>query len=133
VWDAATGKPVTSPLEHQAAVSSAAFSPDGARVVTASGDKTARVWDAATGKPLTEPLEHQGAVVSAAFSSDGTRVVTASEDQTARVWDFPLDAGTLEQWSAIAERSPFVLEGSVLVRRSSLRPTSKASAAKSGE
>ena len=31
---------------------SAQFSPDGARIVTASGDKTARVWDAATGKQL---------------------------------------------------------------------------------
>ena len=31
---------------------SAQFSPDGARIVTASDDKTARVWDAATGKSL---------------------------------------------------------------------------------
>ncbi len=30
----------------------AAFSPDGARVVTASRDGTARVWDAATGAEL---------------------------------------------------------------------------------
>ena len=30
-------------------VSCAAFSPDGARIVTASEDNTARVWDAATG------------------------------------------------------------------------------------
>jgi WD40 repeat protein len=86
VWDAATGKPLTSPLEHQAQVVSAAFSPDGTRVVTASLDKTARVWDAATGKPLTSLLAHQGVVQSAAFSPDGTRVVTASGDH-AQVWD----------------------------------------------
>jgi hypothetical protein len=40
-------------------VSSAAFSPDGSRVVTVSNDYTARVWDAVTGKSLTSPLEHQ--------------------------------------------------------------------------
>ena len=40
--------------------SSAAFSPDGKRIVTASSDNTARVWDAESGKPLGEPLKgHQ--------------------------------------------------------------------------
>ena len=66
---------------------SAAFSPDGTRVVTASDDKTARVWDAATGQPVTRPLAASGPRVSATFSPDGTRVVTASGDNTARVWD----------------------------------------------
>jgi len=117
VWDAATGEPLTSPLEHQDTVTSAAFSPDGTRVVTASSDKTARVWDAATGKPLTSPLEHQAGVRSAAFSHDGARVVTASDDKTARVWDVRLDTGTLEQWSAIAKRSPFVISGIARMRR----------------
>jgi WD40 repeat protein len=122
VWTAATGKPATRALEHQGEVRSAAFSFDGTRVVTASWDKTARVWDAATGKPLTSPLEHRGIVRSAAFSPDGMRVVTPSDDGTARIWDVRLDTGTLEQWSAVAERSPFVLnERGVLVRRSAPR------------
>ncbi|TMQ11442.1 MAG: hypothetical protein E6J90_34670, partial [Deltaproteobacteria bacterium] len=79
--------PLVPALAHQNSVMSAAFSPDGTRVATASRDETARVWDAATGKPVTSPLVHQGAVTSAAFSSDGTRVVTASEDKAARVFD----------------------------------------------
>jgi WD40 repeat protein len=69
-------------------VLSAAFSPDGKRIVTASGDKTARVWDVETGKQIDEPLKgHAGAVLSAAFSPDGKRIVTASGDKTARLWD----------------------------------------------
>jgi dipeptidyl aminopeptidase/acylaminoacyl peptidase len=72
-------------------VVSAAFSPDGKRIVTASWDKTARVWDAESMKPIGEPLKgHEGEVVSAAFSPDGKRIVTASADMTARIWDiFP--------------------------------------------
>ena len=37
---------------HEYAVLSAAFSPDGARIVTASYDHTARLWDATTGEEL---------------------------------------------------------------------------------
>ena len=39
---------------------SAALSPDGKRIVTASVDKTARIWDAASGKPIGEPLKGHG-------------------------------------------------------------------------
>jgi WD40 repeat protein len=79
--------PVLPPLQHQASVMSAAFSPDGTHIVTASSDKTARIWDAGTGKSLSPPFQHRASVLSAAFSPDGTRVVTASLDKTARVWD----------------------------------------------
>ena len=43
-------------------VSSAQFSPDGQRVVTAS-DKTARLWDAASGKPIGEPMKHEATLI----------------------------------------------------------------------
>ena len=36
-------------MRHEGPVTSAAFSPDGTRIVTASDDSTARLWDAATG------------------------------------------------------------------------------------
>ena len=72
---------------HEDRVLSAAFSPDGLRIVTASADRTARVWDAASGAELLTLAGHEGAVTNAAFSPDGTRIVTVSADQTARVWD----------------------------------------------
>jgi len=64
----------------------AAFSPDGARVVTASSDETARLWDAGTGAEIAVLGGHVNGVRSAAFSPDGARVVTASMDQRARLW-----------------------------------------------
>jgi WD40 repeat protein len=62
------------------------FSADGARIVTASADGTAREWDAGSGE-MRVLKGHGGAVTSAAFSADGARIVIASEDRTARVWD----------------------------------------------
>jgi WD40 repeat protein len=101
-------------------VRSAAFSPDGTRVVTASDDSTARIWDAATGKLLAPALVHQGEVRSAAFSPDGTHVVTASDDNTARVWETRIDETSPAGWAALAARSPFVLSDGVHVPRGSL-------------
>ena len=47
---------------HDDSVVSAAFSPDGKRVVTASEDNTARIWDAATGREIVALKGHEGPV-----------------------------------------------------------------------
>jgi hypothetical protein len=75
------------PRRHTHEVNSAAYGPDGARIVTASWDQTARVWDALSGEELLSLRGHTSGVNSAAYSPDGARIVTASNDQTARVWD----------------------------------------------
>jgi hypothetical protein len=56
LWDAASGKPVSEPMEHEKRVMSARFSPDGQRVVTASAN-TARLWDLLAAKPKDEKEE----------------------------------------------------------------------------
>ena len=107
VWDVATGEPIGRSLRHEDRIFCAAFSPDGRRVVTGSGNtalditwaaatNTAQIWDAATGAPIGRPMRHEDRVSSAAFSPDGARVVTASWDNTARVWE----AATLARRSA---------------------------------
>jgi WD40 repeat protein len=68
-------------------VNGASFSPDGARVVTAGFDHTARLWKAETGEPIATLTGHNDRVIAAAFNQDGSRVVTASADRTARLWD----------------------------------------------
>ena len=72
---------------HTASVSSAAFSPDGTKIVSASMDRTAHIWDAATGAPVGKPMSHDAGIWTVVFSPDGSKVLTASEDKTARVWD----------------------------------------------
>ncbi|HEV3193111.1 MAG TPA: hypothetical protein VGY54_21535, partial [Polyangiaceae bacterium] len=67
---------------------SAAFSPEGSRIVTASLDKTARIWDAATAKEIAVLRGHDDIVHSAAFSPDGSRIVaTSGWYDEAWIWD----------------------------------------------
>ena len=72
---------------HTGPLTVAAWSPDGARVVTASDDNTARIWEAASGELLATLEGHVSRVGSAAWSPDGSRVVTASGDKSARIWE----------------------------------------------
>ena len=73
---------------HGDAVRSVAFSPDGQRLVSGSGDNTMRLWDANTGAAIGQPLEgHGDSVFSVAFSPDGQRLVSGSDDDTLRLWD----------------------------------------------
>ena len=74
-------------VSHENQVHSAAYSPDGKRIVTASYDNTARIWDAASGQQIAVLRGHEKPVRSAVYSPDGKRIVTAAFDSTARVWD----------------------------------------------
>ena len=87
ILDAKTARPLLSGIRHQNNILTAIFSPDGARVLTASADRTARIWDASNGQPLGPALPHGYWVWSAAFNKEASQVVTASWDHTARVWD----------------------------------------------
>ncbi len=71
---------------HRGPVNALAYSPDGARLVSASDDRTVRIWDAVTLELQATLTDHNDAVQGVTFSPDGETLATASDDQTVRVW-----------------------------------------------
>ena len=72
---------------HSDWVWSAAWSPDGRRIASASGDETAQVWDALDGDHLNRYTGHTASVYSVAWSPSGERIASASYDKTVQIWD----------------------------------------------
>jgi WD40 repeat protein len=73
---------------HTAPVFSAAWSPSGKRIASASYDNTAQVWNAdSEGEPLVTYRGHTGLVGSVAWSPDGRRIASGGFDKTVQVWD----------------------------------------------
>ena len=85
VWDAQTGQELFTLKGHIAAIRNIVFSPDGKRIVTGGGDRTAKVWDAEKGQELFN-LKAGGEIHSLAFSPDGHRLVGDSGG-TVTIWD----------------------------------------------
>lgn len=91
VWDWESGRHLRTLAGHSGSVIHAAFSPDGARLATASRDGTIRLWDPRTGEQQLVLRGHQAEVSSVAFSPDGSRLASVSDDGTLRVWALDLD------------------------------------------
>jgi len=103
VWDATTRQQLHAWKCDTRIVSSAAFSPNGDRIVTgiggmkksvsspiqsnASFDKNIKVWDSTNGQELLTLAGHRYSVASVAFSPDGMRLVSGGYDPTIKVWD----------------------------------------------
>lgn len=90
VWPVAgrAEKPAKDESGHLDEVRSVAYSNDGAWIVTASLDQTAKVWSAATGQ-LAKTLKegHAFLISSVAFSPDGSHALTGAGDDTVRIWN----------------------------------------------
>jgi WD40 repeat protein/serine/threonine protein kinase len=74
-------------LGHTGEVYFVTYSPDGARLATASQDGTVRVWDAARFETQLTLRGHVGEVTGVSFSPDGRTLASAGEDHTVRLWD----------------------------------------------
>ena len=83
---------------HQAEITSTALSRDGAKLATASTDRTARLWDVRTRKPLCEPMMHSDSVNCAVFSPDSLRLATSTADRCVQIWDVETGLPLSDRW-----------------------------------
>jgi WD40 repeat protein len=88
VWDYTTriDKPYSPITGHTGTVFSVAWSPDGKRIASGSGDHTVKVWDASTGKIVLTYSDHSDRVNTVAWSPDGKYIASGSFDNTVKVW-----------------------------------------------
>jgi hypothetical protein len=66
-----------------------AFSPDGLRIATGSGDTTVRLWDPDAGRELAVLRGHTGEVTDVAFRPDGAAIASVGADRRTLLWHFP--------------------------------------------
>ncbi len=81
LWSTGSWEP-RQDLPHPAAVTGAVFTEDGATLVSAATDGTARRWDLAT----SLPANLAGRIWSVGFTDDGTRLAAFSGAETG-IWD----------------------------------------------
>ena len=72
---------------HSDYISAVAWSPDGKRIASASGDHTAQVWDASNGGHVLTYRGHSSDVLALAWSPNGQYIATGSLDTTVQVWN----------------------------------------------
>ena len=93
VWDSGSMKELKQLIGHNAAVNTAAFSPDGRWLATGGDDNQILLWDVSTLRdPQLEPVPilldgHTAKVVDLAFSADGKYLASASWDRRVGIWD----------------------------------------------
>jgi WD40 repeat protein len=85
VWDLLRSQDALTINAH-GPVTRMAFSPDGARIATGSGDGIVRLWDATNGKECLILKGHKRMINGVSFSADGQRVAGASAGGSVRIW-----------------------------------------------
>jgi eukaryotic-like serine/threonine-protein kinase len=113
-WDVASGQELLTLRGFSSSTVSAAFTPDGKRLVSAAGDGKVKIWEitpargqdnAPSGRELADPKSqvtsygqepgppsltlwgHENAVNGVVFSPLGDRLASASDDETVKIWN----------------------------------------------
>ncbi|MEG5000567.1 serine/threonine-protein kinase [Microcoleus sp. B4-D4] len=84
---APTWRCVHTLVGHSNAVTSVAFSPDGATLASGSEDKTIEIWKLEAGKRWYTLTGHSDWVTCVAFSPDGATLASGGRDKTIQIWD----------------------------------------------
>jgi ribosome assembly protein 4 len=72
---------------HSDSVVSVAFSPDGTRLASGSGDTTVRFWDINTETPQFTCRAHKHWVLAIAWAPNDRRLASADKNGTIFIWD----------------------------------------------
>ena len=89
LWNANTGKEITTFAGHSNDVLSITFSPDGKMLASGSMDKTVRLWDIHTAQSIATFKGHLHPVYTVAFSPDGKTLASSSGNGTILFWEIP--------------------------------------------
>ena len=95
VWDSTSMRELKQLIGHNAAVNTAAFSPDGQWMATAGDDNQVLLWSVneirdAMASPTPIALTgHTAKVIHLTFNADGSRLASSSWDGTVGLWDVP--------------------------------------------
>ncbi|MGB3262793.1 MAG: serine/threonine-protein kinase, partial [Microcoleus sp.] len=84
---APTWRCVHTLVGHSNAVTSVAFSPDGATLASGSEDKTIEIWKLDAGKRWYTLTGHSEWVTCVAFSPDGQILASGGRDKMIHIWD----------------------------------------------
>jgi WD40 repeat protein len=112
--DTTTGTATAELIDHESAVTGAAFSHNGSLVATVSNDQTAIVWNATTGAAVQHLRAHVGSVYAVDFGQD-LQLYTAGADGTTIVWDLDRTRGLAQQLVAPARQVQSPDEGAPLL------------------